>query len=124
MAVFTLIACYAVYAATAPRFGVPYALGFTAVSLCLLMLGMLAHERRRPVVLKIGPDYVVALSRAGTVVLDGRVVGFSQWTGLLLVLAIAGKGGADGISALLVPADSLTAGSFRELAVRVRHAVR
>ncbi|MGV2289067.1 hypothetical protein AAHK20_10160 [Trinickia sp. YCB016] len=124
MVVFALIASCAVYTVAAPRCGIAQAVWFSAATLSILTLGMLAHERRRPAVLKIGPDGVVALSRAGEVLLAGRIVGFTQWTGLLLVLAVAVRDGKGRIGPLLIPADSLSPDFFRELAVRARHGAR
>jgi hypothetical protein len=124
MVVFALIASCAVYTVSVSRCGIVQALWFAAATLSVLTLGMLAHERRRPAVLKIGPDGIAALNRAGAVTLAGRIVGFSQWTGLLLVLAVAGRDGRGRIAPLLIPADSLSPDSFRELAVKARHGTR
>ncbi len=124
MAVFALIASCAVYNVAAPHCGIGQAVWLAAVTLSLMTLGMLAHERRQPAVLKIGPDGIVTLSHAGAVMLAGRIVGFSQWTGLLLVLAVVGRDEKGAIRPLLIPADSLPSDSFRELAVKARHGAR
>jgi hypothetical protein len=122
--VFALTASCAVYTVFVPRCGIAQALWFAAATLLVLTLGMLAYERRRPVALKIGPDGIAALNRAGAVMLAGRIVGFAQWTGLFLVLAVAGRDRKGRVTPLLIPADSLSPDSFRELAVRARHGAR
>ncbi|TKC83878.1 hypothetical protein FAZ69_22895 [Trinickia terrae] len=124
MAAFALLVSCAVCGAAAPHCGILQAVGFAVATLAILMLGMLAYERRQPFVLKIGPDGVAAFSRAGEALLAGHIVGFSQWPHLFLVMAIAGCDGKGRVHPLLIPADSLSPDSFRELAVKARRGAR
>jgi hypothetical protein len=115
---FVLVATAAVYASAAPRWGALDAAWLAAAAFALLMLGAVAHERRQPAALKIGPDGLTAWTRAGDMLVRGRIVGCSQWTNLLLVLAVAGEEGRP--KPLLIAADALGAESFRGLAVQGR----
>jgi hypothetical protein len=124
MAVFAFISSCSVYTAFEPRCGIAQALWFAASSVLLLMLGVLVYERRQPTVLKVGPDVIVMLDCAGEVLCSGRIVGFTQWTGLFLILAIADRERKGRSVPFLIPADSLFPDSFRELAVKARHHAR
>jgi hypothetical protein len=73
------------------------------------------HEYAQPVALKIGPDGLFAWDRAGSLLMQGRIAGCSQWSGRLLVLALAPDHGRS--RTLLLAADALPAAVFRELAV-------
>jgi hypothetical protein len=121
---FALVATLSVYASAAPRCGFLQAIGLAAVTLVVLMLGMLAHERRQPISLKIGPDGIAALDRAGAILHAGRIVGQMQWPRLILILELAARDGKGRARPLLIPADSVSAESFRELAVKARHGAR
>ena len=81
------------------------------------------HERAQPAALKIGPDGLSAWGRAGKLLAQGRIAGCSQWSGRLLILALAaGSRGAP--RTLLLAADALPAPVFRELSVLGRRARR
>jgi hypothetical protein len=116
---FALIAALAVYACAAPHCGIGHAVVLATVALGSLMLGLVAYERRQPVALKIGPDGIAASGRSGAVLFAGRVAGCAQWPRFLLILAVAGRA-----RPLLIPADSVPAESFRELAVKARRGAR
>jgi hypothetical protein len=118
LAAFVLVATAAVYTSAAPRWGALDAACLAAAAFALLMLGGAAHERRQPASLKIGPDGLTAWTRAGDILVRGRIVGCSQWTNLLLVLAVAGDKGYP--KPLLITADALGADSFRQLTVQGR----
>jgi hypothetical protein len=53
---------------------------------------------------------------------QGRIAGCSQWSGRLLILALADASGRS--RAILIAADTLCADAFRELAVLGRRAAR
>ncbi|MFL9881583.1 hypothetical protein PQR66_00980 [Paraburkholderia agricolaris] len=113
--VFILIATLAAYRCFASHLGGWQAVPLTFAMWALLMLCAVKHERAQPVALKIGPDGLSAWGRAGGLLTQGRIAGCSQWSGRLLVLALASDHGRS--RTLLLAADALPAPVFRELAV-------
>jgi hypothetical protein len=110
-----LVAVAAVQACLASRFGVPQAVPVALATLALLTMVAARHWRNEPAAIKIGPDGLMAWNGAGNIVAQGRISGCSQWSGRLLVLALAGAHNRSQM--LLIAADSLSADAFRELAV-------
>ncbi|RDK01247.1 hypothetical protein [Paraburkholderia lacunae] len=118
LGVFVLTAALAVHTCLASRLGAWQALPLSLAGLALLALCAARYERAQPVALNLGPDGLSAWDRAGNLLAQGRIAGCSQWSGRLLVLALAPDHGRP--RTLLVAADALTAPVFRELAVRGR----
>ncbi|MFM0210603.1 hypothetical protein PQQ96_24675 [Paraburkholderia sediminicola] len=112
---FVLIATLATYTCLASHLGDWQAVPLTLAVGALLMLCAAKHERAQPVALKTGPDGLAAWSRDGSLLAQGRIAGCSQWSGRLLVLALAPDHGRS--RTLLLAADALPASVFRELAV-------
>jgi hypothetical protein len=119
---FILTAVAAVQGCLAARFGAALAAPASLAVLASLMLGAWRHWRDAPGTIQIGPDGLAVWNRAGTLLAQGRIAGCSQWTGRLLILALANAGGRS--RALLIAADTLGADAFRELAVLGRRAAR
>ena len=119
---FILIAVAAVQSCLAARFGALHAAPATLAVLASLMLGLWRHWRAEPGAIKIGPDSLTVWNRAGQMLAQGRIAGCSQWSGRLLILALADASGRS--RALLIAADALCAEAFRELAVLGRRAAR
>ncbi|SDG62668.1 hypothetical protein SAMN05216466_104214 [Paraburkholderia phenazinium] len=119
---FILIAVAAVQASLAARLGGMQAAPATLAVLGALLLGASRHWRAEPAAIKIGPDGLIVWNRAGQTLAQGRIAGCSQWSGRLLILALAGAGGAS--RTVLIAADTLGAEAFRELAVLGRCASR
>ena len=117
-----LIAVAAVQTCLAATFGTWQAVPAGLVALAILALGALRHWRAEPDAIKIGPDGLTVWNRTGQVIAQGRIAGCSQWSGRLLILAVAGMRGRS--RPLLIPADALSAGAFRELVVLGRHGSR
>jgi hypothetical protein len=117
-----LIALATVQTCLAARLGPWQAAPAGLAALAILALGALRHWRAEPSVIKIGPDGLTVWNRAGQVIAQGRITGCSQWSGRLLILALAGMRGRS--RPLLIPADALSAGAFRELVVLGRHGSR
>lgn len=115
LGVFILIATLAVYTCFASHLGAWQAAPLTLAVWALLTLCAIKHEHAQPVALKIGPDGLSAWNRAGRLLAQGRIAGCSQWSGRLLVLALAPEHGRT--RTLLLAADALPASVFRELAV-------
>ncbi|HEX7913364.1 MAG TPA: hypothetical protein VF534_35470 [Paraburkholderia sp.] len=115
LGVFVLTATTAVYACLAAHLGAWQAVPLTLAVSALLVLGAHRHERAQPVALKIGPNDLSVWGRAGVPLAQGRIVGCSQWSGRLLILALAPERGRT--RTLLFAADALPASVFRELAV-------
>ena len=121
-AAFILIAVAAVQMCLAARLGVLPAAPATLAVLASLLLGAWRHERAEPGAIKIGPDGLAVWNHAGQMLVQGRIAGCSQWSGRLLILALADAGGRS--RTLLIAADALCADAFRELAVLGRRAAR
>jgi hypothetical protein len=117
---FILIAVAAVQACLAARFGVLQAAPAAAAVLAFLTLAVRRHWHAEPGAIKIGPDGLTVWNRAGHTLAQGRIAGCSQWSGRLLILALAGASGRS--RPLLIAADTLSAEAFRELAVLGRRA--
>lgn len=115
LGVFVLIATLAAYTCFASHLGVWRAIPLTLAVWALLTLCAIKHERDQPVALKIGRDGLSTWNRAGSLLAQGRIAGCSQWSGRLLVLALAPDHGRS--RTLLLAADALPASVFRELAV-------
>jgi hypothetical protein len=120
--VFILIAVTAVQTSLAARLGAIQAAPATLAALAALLLGAWRHWRAEPGALKIGPDGLIVWNRAGQTLAQGRIAGCSQWSGRLLILALAEAGGRS--RTLLIAADTLSAEAFRQLAVLGRRASR
>jgi hypothetical protein len=119
---FILIASAAVQACLAARLGALHATPATLAVLASLMLAAWRHWRTEPGAIKIGPDGLTVWNRAGQMLAQGRISGCSQWSGRLLILALADASGRS--RALLIAADALCADAFRGLAVLGRRAAR
>ncbi|MFM0041579.1 protein YgfX [Paraburkholderia sediminicola] len=119
LGVFVLIATLAAYICFASHLGTWQAVPLALSVLALLTLCAVKHERAQPVALKIGPDGLSAWDRGGSLLMQGRIAGCSQWSGRLLVLALVPDQGRS--RTLLLAADALPAPVFRELAVLGRH---
>ena len=117
-----LIASAAVQACLAARLGALHATPATLAVLASLMLGVWRNWRTEPGAVKIGPDGLTVWNRAGQMLAQGRIAGCSQWSGRLLILALADASGRS--RAILIAADTLCADAFRELAVLGRRAAR
>jgi hypothetical protein len=117
-----LIAVAAFEACLAARLGVWQAAPAALAVLASLVLAANHHWRAEPGALKIGPDGLTVWNRSGQLLAEGRIAGCSQWSGRLLILALAGASGRR--RALLIAADALPAAAFRELAVLGRRAAR
>jgi hypothetical protein len=128
---FVLVATFAVHSCFASHLGVWRAAPLTLAVAALLALCAARYDAAQPLALKIGQDELSAWSGTGALLARGRVVGYAQWAGLLLVLSLehgrrqtpaqmrASPGRA---STLLLPADALPAPVFRELSVLGRRA--
>ena len=119
---FILIAAAAVQACLAARLGALQAAPATLAVLASLLLGAWRHWRTEPGAIKIGPDGLTVWTHAGQMLAYGRIAGCSQWSGRLLILALADASGRS--RAILIAADALCADAFRELAVLGRRAAR
>ncbi len=84
----------------------------------LLALCAVRHDRARPAALKMGRESLTAWGRAGNPLVHGRIAGCAHWSDRLLVLTLTPDTGRQ--HTLLVPADTVPAAVFRELAVRGR----
>jgi len=115
---FMLTATSAAFTCFASHMGVWHALPPTFAVGALLMLGARAHERAQPAALRIGQDELSVWGQAGTLVMQGRITGYSQWSGHLLVLRLQPQAGR--ARTLLLTADALPAAVFRQLSVRGR----
>ncbi|WP_323047527.1 hypothetical protein [Paraburkholderia sp.] len=112
---FVLIATLAAYTCFASHLGGSQAVPLTLAVWAFLTLCAMKHEHARPIALKIGPDGVSVWNRAGSLLMQGRIAGCSQWNGRLLVLTLAPDHGRS--RTLLLAADALPPFVFRELAV-------
>jgi hypothetical protein len=110
LAAFMLLASAAVFSCFASRLGGWQALPLALAIFALLMLGAIRYERNQPAALKVGPEGLAMWDQAGFPLPPGRIAGCAQWSGRLLVLALAADGSR-------IPADMLPASVFRELAV-------
>jgi len=117
---FILIATAAVHFCLAPRLGGLQAVPLTLAVLTLLVSGAWASVSAEPGALKIGPDGLSVWSRRGDNFTHGQIVGCSQWSGRLLILAVAPDGAR--LRRLLIAADALPDDVFRRLAVLGRRA--
>jgi hypothetical protein len=86
------------------------------------LLAFAAWRRAQPAFIEIGADRFAAFSRAGTCLVDGLLLGASQWGAALLALVVEQGGAHKARETLLVAADSLDAENFRILAVHARSA--
>ncbi|CAB3794888.1 hypothetical protein LMG28688_03999 [Paraburkholderia caffeinitolerans] len=114
-----LIATAAFFTTLAPWLGawraLPPALALGAAGL----LAFQAWRRAQPAFIEIGADRFAAFARTGAQLVDGRLLGASQWGAALLALVVE-EGGRR--KTLLVAADSLGAETYRILAVSARAA--
>ena len=117
---FILIAVAAVQVCLAARLGALQAAPAAAAVLAFLTLAVRRHWHAEPGAIKIGPDSLTVWNRAGHTLAQGRIAGCSQWSGRLLILALAGASGRS--RPFLIAADTLSAEAFRELAVLGRRA--
>jgi hypothetical protein len=107
----------AVYTALEPWLGAARAVLPALALLGVCALAASAWRRKRPAAIEIGRDSFVARARNGALIADGRLAGASQWGTSLLALDVQG---AARRATVLVAADALDSGAFRELAVRAR----
>jgi hypothetical protein len=115
LGIFMLVATSAVYVCLASHLGAWQAVPLTLAVSAALALGALRYDRTQPAALRIGPHGVSVWGRSGVLLAQGRVAGCSQWSGRLLVLAVAPEQGR--LRTLLLAADAVPASTFRELAV-------
>lgn len=120
--VFIVIAVAAVQASLAAQLGSIQAAPASLAVLAALLLGAWRHWCAEPGAIKIGPDGLTVWNRAGQTLAQGHIVGCSQWSGWLLILALAGAGGRS--RPLLIAADSVSGEAFREFAVLGRRVSR
>ncbi|WP_349541797.1 hypothetical protein [Paraburkholderia acidicola] len=112
---FIAIAAAAVFTTFEPRVGGWHAILFALVALVALAIAAVRQDRGAPGLLKIGPDSLTVWNRRGALLCQGRIAGCSQWSGRLLMLVLVGDDGRS--HPLLLAADALPDGVFRELAV-------
>ncbi|WP_347814157.1 protein YgfX [Paraburkholderia sp. BL10I2N1] len=105
----------AAYSCLASRLGGWHALPLALAVLALLVSGATAHASAQPRALRIGPDGLSVWSRGGEALAHGPIVGYSQWGGWLLILAVANDSGR--LRRLIISADALPDDAFRKLAV-------
>jgi len=104
-----------VYFCFAPRLGGLQTVPLTLAVLTLLASAGSACASAEPGALKIGPDGLSVWSRRGDIFTHGQILGCSQWSGWLLILAVAPDGARP--RRLLIAADALPDDVFRKLAV-------
>lgn len=114
-----LIATTAFFTTLAPWLGAWRALPLTIALGAAGMLAFQAWRRAQPAFIEIGTDRFAAFARTGAPLVDGRLLGASQWAAAFLALVVE-EGGRR--KTLLVAADSLDAETFRILAVSARSA--
>ncbi|WP_206952909.1 hypothetical protein [Trinickia acidisoli] len=117
---FSLVCAVAVHVTAAAHLGAIDALWLAGAALMGLGAAFMRYERRQPALLELTSEGLAAFDDAGHPLFQGRIVGFAQWAGRLLVLAVACEG-VRRPGALIVAADAIDAAAFRELAVRGRH---
>ncbi|KVE25328.1 hypothetical protein WS67_18860 [Burkholderia singularis] len=125
MAIFVLTAATGVHASAAPLIGSWPAAMLSVVLAALIALRARALcARRQPAALRIdaGAGLLTAFDRNGRLLAQGRVAGFTQWSDLLVVLTVQGRGRR--AARLVIPADALAAPVFRALCVLGRRAMR
>ncbi|MFX1672828.1 hypothetical protein PWR63_11210 [Paraburkholderia sp. A2WS-5] len=114
-----LIATTAFFTTLAPWLGAWRALPPAFALGAAGMLAFQAWRRAQPAFVEIGADRFAAFARSGAQLVDGRLLGASQWGAALLALVVE-EGGRR--KTLLLAADSLDAEIFRILAVSARGA--
>jgi hypothetical protein len=117
-AVFVAVAVAAVCTTVAARSGQGHAVVAGLIVLVILAAEAIRYFRHAPRAYKIGPDALTFWDRAGILRAQGRITGCSQWSDMLLILSLAEEGGR--VHRVLVAADMLAPGAFRELAVLAR----
>jgi hypothetical protein len=120
LGIFVLTATSAAYACFASHLGTWRALPLTLAVAASLMLGARRHERAQPAALRFGRDELSVWDQAGTLLMQGRITGCSQWSSRLLILALQPEAGR--ARTLLIAADALPAPVFRQLSVLGRRA--
>ena len=118
---FALVAALGLYAALAPLAGEGAARVLSMTCYAALLLAARAQGCGRAAALGIESDSIAVYDREGGMVWRGPIVGCTQWANRLLVIAIRPVGRTRAAS-LVIAGDALDAETFRELAVRVRHA--
>ncbi|SAK42074.1 protein YgfX [Caballeronia ptereochthonis] len=90
-----------------------------ACAVTVAALGLASHRwlRARPAAISLHPDGLTLWSRGGDV-RRTRIAGCAHWSGRLLALTLVCARGRR--ETLLVPADSVDADTFRQLAVQAR----
>ncbi|MDE1183686.1 hypothetical protein [Paraburkholderia sp.] len=97
------------------------ALPLVLATIATLGLSAVGYWRNAPASVKIGPDGLSVWNRDGKLIAQGAVTGCSQWTGRLLIVSLAGGDGPPRWGrSVLIAAASLSAETFRELAVFCR----
>jgi hypothetical protein len=118
---FALVAALGVYAALAPLVGAGAAFVLSVTCYAALLLAARAQGCGRALALGIESGSIAVYDHEGGIVSRGPIVGCTQWANCLLVIAIRPVGRTR-LASLVVAADALDAETFRELAVRARHA--
>jgi hypothetical protein len=90
-----------------------------ATTLAALGLASYRWVRARPSAISLRSDGLTLWNRTGEI-RHTRIAGCAQWSGSLLALTLLGARGRR--ETLLVPADSVDADTFRQLAVQARRA--
>ena len=118
---FALVCAAAVHFTAAAHLDAIAAVWLAAAAFAVLALSFVRYERGQPALLELTAEGMAAYDRTGRALLQGRIVGASQWAERLLVLAVAGADGQRP-KTVVVAADAVDPAAFRELAVRGRHA--
>ncbi|AHI73788.1 hypothetical protein [Burkholderia thailandensis] len=124
-ALFVPVAGAAVYTCAEPLFGGGGAAMLAWLAAALVALrARAACGQRQPAALRIdaGAGVLAAFDRDGRLLARGRIAGCTQWSDLLVVLAVQGRGRR--ATPLVIPADAVDAPVFRALCVLGRRAAR
>ncbi|WP_063533388.1 protein YgfX [Burkholderia sp. MSMB1589WGS] len=124
-ALFVAAAGAAVYACAAPLVGSGGAAALAGLIAALVALrARAARERCQPAALQIdaGAGVLAAFDRDGRLLARGQIAGCTQWSDLLVVLTVQGRGRR--ATPLVIPADAVDAPVFRALCVLGRRAAR
>ncbi|KVK77848.1 MULTISPECIES: hypothetical protein [Burkholderia] len=124
-ALFVPVVGAAVHAGAAPLVGNGGAAALAVLFAALVALrARAACERRQPAALRIdaGAGVLAAFDRGGRLLARGRIAGCTQWSDLLVVLTVQGRGRR--ATPLVIPVDAVDAPVFRALCVLGRRAAR
>ncbi|MBF3418504.1 hypothetical protein ISF41_19285 [Burkholderia pseudomallei] len=111
----------ALYACAAPLVGGG---GAAALAALVALRARAACVRHQPAALLIdaGAGVLAAFDRDGRRLARGQIAGCTQWSDLLVVLRVQGRGRR--VTPLVIPADAVDAAVFRALCVLGRRAAR